>query len=136
MRDFDDDVADFHGKFGHPCPGGVTLPSREVLAFREKLIEEEARELCEALSSRDLGRIAQECVDLLYVVLGTLVVCGLRARPFWNLVHRANMSKEPNPDGGKPLKPAGWRKPDCGKLVGDVVDLDPLATASVRGWNR
>lgn len=137
MRDFDDDVADFHGKFGHPCPttgrGGV-LPERDVLAFRVKLIREECRELCEAIEARDLARIAQEGVDLLYVTLGTFVVCGLRVRPFFNLVHRANMAKVPNPDGGKPLKPEGWVKPDCASLIDNsqVTDLDYPATLRAR----
>lgn len=131
MRDFDDDVADFHEKFGHDCPARPTLPRSDVLEFRIKLIREECEELCEAILARDLGRIANEGVDLLYVVLGTFVVCGLIVRPFWDLVHLANMSKEPNPDGGKPLKPEGWEKPDCGSLIDryQIEDLDfPVTT--------
>jgi len=140
-RDFDDDVADFHGKFGHPCPttgrGGV-LPDRNVLAFRVKLIREECRELCEAIEARDLARIAAEGVDLLYVTLGTFVICGLRVRPFFNLVHRANMAKVPNPSGGKPLKPDGWEKPDTASLIdsSQVVDLDLPATLRARSGDE
>lgn len=138
--ELDDQVADFHGKFTHPAPSAPTLQPRDLFAFRCRLIREEAEELCEALEARDLGRIAAEAVDLLYVTLGTLVICGLRARPFFNLVHRANMLKEPNPAGGKPLKPEGWEKPDCGSLIDNhqVTDLDSPATLRARdreaGW--
>lgn len=131
--EMDDEVAAFHGKFAHPAPSAPTLQSQSTLEFRCKLIREEAEELCDALMARDLPAIAAEAIDLLYVTFGTLVVCGLRARPFWRLVHRANMLKEPNPDGGKPLKPEGWIKPDCGSLIGGFTDLDWPATARAQG---
>lgn len=119
------DVRDFHRKFGHPAPSAPVVPSDDVLDFRVRLIREECEELIEAIEERNLGSIAQEGVDLVYVVLGTFVVCGLRFTPFWRLVQRANMAKIPNPDGGKPLKPEGWIKPDCSTLI-DPWPMDRL----------
>lgn len=121
-RPIDSDVADFHRHFGHPAPALPVMPSKERMAFRVKLIREECDELCAAIEARDLGRVAQESVDLVYVVLGTLIVCGLRLAPFWAAVHKANMEKAPNPAGGKPLKPEGWKKPDCSALIGKWHD--------------
>lgn len=114
----DEDVADFHRKFGHPAPSSPKVPEKSVLDFRINLIREECDELCEAIEAGDLGQIAAEAVDVVYVVLGTLVVCGLRIAPFWAEVQQANMAKVPNPEGGKPLKPDGWRKPDCDRIIG------------------
>lgn len=121
VRPLDEDVKRFHIKFGHPAPANPVLPKRAVMDFRKALIREECEELCAAIDARDLGRIAQEAVDVVYVALGTLVMCGLRLAPFWEVVHRANMAKVSNP-GGKPLKPEGWVKPDCGELVGEFGD--------------
>lgn len=121
----DEQVASFHRKFGHEAPAVPVLPEVRTMEFRIKLIEEETRELVAAIRSRKIGDIIQECVDLVYVVLGTLVVCGVRIKPFFSAVHAANMEKIPNPAGGKPLKPEGWTKPDCAKLIrGPVFDRE------------
>jgi predicted HAD superfamily Cof-like phosphohydrolase len=110
-RPIDEDVADFHRRFGHPAPALPVMPKKAVMDFRIKLIREECDELCAAIESRDLSHVIQEAVDLIYVVLGTLVVCGVRLAPFWATVQSSNMAKVPNPAGGKPLKPEGWVRP-------------------------
>lgn len=125
VRPWDEDVKDFHVKFGHPVAKVPTMPPLDVMEFRVRLIREETDELVEAIDSRDLRRVAQESVDLIYVVLGTMIVCGLRLAPFWDLVQRANMLKIPNPAGGKPLKPDGWVKPDCGSILDSWSDEQP-----------
>lgn len=107
------DVRAFHHKFGHPAPSkpGVGW-TPELAAFRARLIREEARELVEAVEQgRGLAELAGEACDLLYVTIGTMVAAGLPVQPFWDEVQRANMAKEPNPEGGKPLKPQGWKPP-------------------------
>lgn len=113
------DVRAFHKKYGHPAPGTPTMPADDVLQFRIALIREECEELCEAIADRNLSAIASEAVDVLYVVIGTLVVCGLPLMPFWRNVQRANMAKIVNPEGGKPLKPEGWVGPDPRQVLYD-----------------
>jgi len=114
----EDDVRDFHEKFDHPAPDGVMLPhGNNLLEFRIRLIEEEVGELIEAIRERSLASIAGEAVDVVYVVVGTLVALGVPFMPFWKAVHRANMGKEPNPEGGKPIKPEGWCPPRLGRLL-------------------
>lgn len=133
VRPWDDDVEDFQLKFRHYVATSPTLPDREVMALRQRLIHEEFNELYQALESRDLPEIARESVDLVYVVLGTMRSCGLDFTPFWNQIHAANMLKMPNPEkNGKTLKPPGWVKPDPADLIeGEVIDLDPLETQRV-----
>lgn len=112
-----EDVRDFHLKFDHPAPAAPVSDIESqvhpsTLDFRVKLILEECAELCEAIENRDMAAIASESCDVIYVVLGTLVVLGLPFLPFWRDVQRANMAKEVSPTGGKPIKPAGWEKPN------------------------
>jgi predicted HAD superfamily Cof-like phosphohydrolase len=114
------DVRQFHLKFGHPAPVSVIrdlTTKQDMLDFRIKLIREECDELVEALEERDLAKIAAESVDLIYVVVGTLVALGLPLLPFWRDVQRANMQKEKNPNGGKPIKPEGWEGPNPQRIL-------------------
>jgi len=130
VRPWDDDVRDFQTRFGHFVAGVPTLPDRDVLVLRQRLIKEEFQELYRAIDMRDLPEIARECVDLVYVVLGTMNSVGLPFAPFWNQIHAANMLKVRNPEqNGKTLKPEGWIKPNPSVLIhGDIVDRDPSET--------
>jgi predicted HAD superfamily Cof-like phosphohydrolase len=108
-----DDVREFHHRIGDPAPKRVTEPSAEFIQDRKALIMEEARELCEALDSGNIFKIAREAVDLAYVAIGVLVAYNLPFIPVWRAVHKANMAKSPKlPGEGKPRKPEGWVSPD------------------------
>lgn len=115
-------VAEFHRKFGHPAPESQVIPSSEALRFRAKLVEEEAGEAASKLRALARARkperrkelavgVLRELADLLYVTFGGFVIFGRDAGEVFAEVQRANMSKEPNPNGGKPLKPDGWEEP-------------------------
>lgn len=112
-----DDVRRFHEKFGHAAPDRPSAPSPALVAERRERLREETEELVMALESGDLPSILGEVVDVVYVALGTAVACGLRIDRAWEKVHFANLSKYPNPAGGKPLKPEGWVRPDLARLV-------------------
>jgi NTP pyrophosphatase (non-canonical NTP hydrolase) len=115
------DVRAFREKFDQP---NARFPHWPLEAFPEvtleedpiciqmRLFEEEVVELREAVRERNLSAVAGECVDVIYVVLGLMLLLGLPFLPFWNLIHRANMAKIPAPNGGKALKPEGWVKPN------------------------
>ena len=94
-------------KAGQDCPKLPTAPTHEVATLRIKLIQEELDELYNAIG---LGRrfVAQDetehvpfdavetadaITDLLVVVLGTAVACGIDIQPCWDEVHRSNMTK-------------------------------------------
>lgn len=107
------DVRRFHKKFGHPTAKRPTLPSPEWRELRKSLILEEAGELAEALEAGNMMKIARECVDVIYVTVGTLVAYGLPLSICWRVVHNANMRKVPSDLlVSKPLKPVGWIDPD------------------------
>lgn len=114
------DVREFHDKFNLPQQDTPNVPDDAVRDFRVDRIQEEYDELLVALAQSDLPAIAQEGVDLIYVVLGTFAMYGIDPTPVWKAVHGANMAKAQHPDQlGKPLKPEGWRKPDYGKIIDD-----------------
>lgn len=74
-------------------PQRPEVPSTTICRLREALIIEETNELCEALADRNLVEIADGIGDLLYVVLGTAIACGIDIEPIFNEIHRSNMSK-------------------------------------------
>lgn len=122
--DIQEDVRLFHVKFGHRAPtgpvGSVVEVSNDTLEFRISLIQEECRELVEAIRDRNLAKICAEGIDLMYVVVGLFVILGIPFLPFWRDVQRANMTKETNPAGGKPLKPEGWVGPQPKTVLYEV----------------
>ncbi len=116
MHNIQADVEAFHRKFGHPAPAVPTALDAETLAFRQKLIREEAEELCEALATGNPVKIGREMVDLVYVAVGAGVNAGVPFDACWSAVQDANMEKQAPPPGSprgtKPLKPEGWIPPD------------------------
>lgn len=99
--------------------------------MRVKLIQEELKELEEALWDQDLVESYDACLDILYVTLGTLVELGLKGGEGFEEVHASNMSKL-GEDGkpvlsrgedidctplGKVLKGPNYFKPDLAGIV-------------------
>lgn len=134
MTDFSDPfsrmVRDFHVATGSTV--GETPALRDV-DLRMKLILEEAHELEDAswpLTVKDRGHVThvqpdlseaiKELCDLLYVAFGTAVAWGIDILPFFERVHRSNMSKiegmVKRPDG-KVAKGPNYRKPDFTDLL-------------------
>ncbi|HEX5939369.1 MAG TPA: MazG nucleotide pyrophosphohydrolase domain-containing protein [Dehalococcoidia bacterium] len=115
-------VREFHEVFGVAVADRPLQPAPETVALRRSLIEEEKRELFEAMEGDDLAQVAKELADLLYVVYGTAVSYGIETLPVFAEVHRSNMEKAPGgvvkrrPDG-KVLKPEGWQPPDIAAVL-------------------
>lgn len=68
--------------------------------------------------------IAKELADLLYVVYGTAVSCGIDLEPIFREVHRSNMSKV----GGHRRADGKWVKP----LTYSPAVIEPLLAAQQR----
>lgn len=96
-----DKVLEFHTKFGLDAPNKVSYLSPKTAKLRKKLIEEEAKEVRDAIDEGKLTDIAKELADLLYVTYGTAVSMGIDIEWVFNLVHKSNMSKIDK--NGKPL---------------------------------
>jgi len=100
-------VLEFHQQFDIQISRQPTLPNEPTQTLRTRLIQEEFEELQEAMKIKDLPNIAKELADLLYVVYGTAVSCGIDMEPVFQEVHRSNMSKV----GGHKREDGKWVKP-------------------------
>lgn len=79
-------------KAGQECPNKITAPPKDVARLRIDLIQEELDELDDAIGV-DAVETADAIADLLVVVLGTAVACGIEIEPVFNEVMRSNMTK-------------------------------------------
>lgn len=83
------------------------------------LIEEEHKELKQALAEEDNVEIVDALLDILVVTIGALHSFGADAEGGWKEVMRTNFAKIDKETGkvrkredGKVLKPLGWTPPD------------------------
>lgn len=116
-------VKEFHRVFGHPVgenPDWIT-GSRERL--RLDLIDEEVKEVKEAILSRDFVNLAKELADLIYVVNGFAVEAGIDLDAVVAEVHRSNMTKlgaDGKPiyrEDGKVLKGPNYEEADIASIL-------------------
>lgn len=69
------------------------IPNEKIQKLRVRLIEEECDELAVAFIENNIVDTADAIADLLYVVLGAAVACGIDIEPVFTEVHRSNMTK-------------------------------------------
>ena len=100
-------VQEFHKAFDLSMAECPRMPDAKTVALRVRLIQEEFDELQEAMKAEHLPHIAKELADLLYVVYGTAVACGMDMEPVFREVQRSNMSKV----GGSKRDDGKWIKP-------------------------
>jgi len=104
-------VEEFHERFGYPRATTPSLTDR-LAQVRLSLIREETNELSDAWAEGDVVRVADALGDLLYVVYGTAVACGIDLEDVFEEVHRSNMTKTPDPGRAKPTKGPDYQKPN------------------------
>ncbi len=137
-------VSEFHRAFGVPTPDRPTVPSKERVQLRLRLIAEEFCELLVAagcdpdrvdfcngtirLAINNLKTdvamvdVFDATLDLDYVVEGTRLEFGIDGAPGAAEVHRSNMSKllDGKPvmrEDGKILKGPGFSPPDLESVL-------------------
>lgn len=100
MKKFDEpqalnDVAQFHKTFRLPVIHQASIPAKERCELRINLIEEELRELKEAIAANDLVEVADAFCDIQYVLSGAILEFGLgnQFKKLFDEVQRSNMSK-------------------------------------------
>lgn len=151
MNRMQEQVREFHERFGHPISARPGF-SRPFL--RASLIVEEAVEtafamlvhefgadanthlhamLHQALASalRNEAEVARNPLpaavdgmcDLSYVTFGAAIEMGIDLEPFFDEVHRSNMAKVGGAtrEDGKTLKPEGWEPPAIERLLGEAM---------------
>lgn len=117
MDSYMDRVAAFHRGYDHPVGTG-SFDDRELVELRLRLIEEEVRELREALEDprRDDAAVLKELADVQYVLSGFAVAFGLPLPEAFDRVHNSNLTKFVNGviqkrEDGKLLKGPHYRPP-------------------------
>ena len=88
-------VLEFHKKFNIPFSEKLQSIELTLAALRINLIEEEAKEVKDAIYYEGAEQVAKELCDLLYVTYGTIVTFGLQDKieECFDEVHKSNMSK-------------------------------------------
>jgi predicted HAD superfamily Cof-like phosphohydrolase len=122
-------VLEFHKAFDLYYTTSPSIPDSKQKHLRVSLIQEELDELQDALINEDIISVADAIADLLYVVYGAALACGLDMEPIFNEVHRSNMAKVGGVirEDGKLMKPDTWTPPNL-KIVMYDEDGTPI------GW--
>ena len=88
------------------------------------LIEEEVKELDEAVDADDKVEQLDALVDILVVTMGAIRAAGWDGEGAWEEVMRTNFAKiDPDTgkvrkrEDGKVLKPEGWKAPDLARFI-------------------
>ena len=111
-------------KFMRACDQVVDNWSVDQFNLYIKLIEEEKKELDEAIAKCDSVEIVDALTDILVVTIGALHSMGADAEGAWKEVMRTNFAKIDKETGkvrkredGKVLKPVGWTPPELNKFL-------------------
>ena len=125
-------VKEFMLAMGQPTPENFSLQNFPF-DLRAKLILEEANEFNDACKNKDAIEIIDAICDLLYVTYGAAIALGIDIDPFFEEVHRSNMSKlDPvtklpiRREDGKILKPDSYSPPD----IMSILKSNELTNAS------
>lgn len=114
-----DMVGEFHAMAGVPESAKPDIGSHRTL--RLTLIDEELRELADALNEDDIVGVADALGDLLYVVIGAARQWGIPLERVVAEIHRSNMTKtagEQRADG-KVLKGPNYSPPDLSFVIAE-----------------
>nr|MBI3612264.1 hypothetical protein [Nitrospirota bacterium] len=135
MTDAQRMVEEFHRRFEIVIGTAPVLPDEATRSLRLRLIQEEFDELREALGRPDVAALAKELADLLYVVYGTAVSCGIDMEPVFREVHRSNMSKVGGHKraDGKWVKPPGYSPADLRPIL---AAQEPAGRPTQRGARK
>lgn len=111
-------------KFMTACDQSVTGWNVEQFNMYVKLIDEERKELQEAIDACDNKEILDALTDILVVTVGAIHSAGMNGEGAWNEVMRTNFAKIDEATGkvtkredGKVLKPVGWMPPELGQYL-------------------
>ena len=88
-------VGQFHKTFKHPIETEPIIPAKVRCELRVSLIQEELKELQEAIENNDLIEVADALCDIQYVLSGAILEFGMGAKfkVLFDEVQRSNMSK-------------------------------------------
>jgi len=109
--------------FGQEVKDKPSFSTEKINNLRVSLIEEELKELKDAMERNDLLEVADALTDILYVTYGAGHAFGIDLDKCFNEVQNSNMSKlgdDSKPiynDNGKVMKGPKYFKPDLKKII-------------------
>jgi predicted HAD superfamily Cof-like phosphohydrolase len=111
-------------KFMRACDQTTDVWNQEQFALYVNLIEEEFKELKEAIEANDRVEILDALEDIMVVTAGAMHSAGMDGEGGWKEVMRTNFAKIDKETGkvrkredGKVLKPIGWTPPELAPFV-------------------
>jgi predicted HAD superfamily Cof-like phosphohydrolase len=111
-------------KFMRACDQVVDKLDQNQYNMYLNLIEEEHKELKEALDAKDPVEQLDALIDILVVTIGAIHSAGFDAEGAWKEVMRTNFAKIDKVTGkvrkredGKVLKPLGWTAPELSPFL-------------------
>ena len=111
-------------KFMRACDQTVDSFNELQFDLYVSLIDEEIRELYEAITAHDKVETLDALIDILVVTVGAIHSMGADAEGAWKEVMRTNFAKIDKETGkvrkredGKVLKPLGWTAPELAPFV-------------------
>ncbi len=114
-------------KFMKACDQTVEGFNQEQFKLYINLIEEEFKELKEAINNNDMLETLDALEDMLVVTIGAIHSAGMDGEGGWKEVMRTNFAKIDKETGkvrkredGKVLKPQGWTPPELAPYVKKV----------------
>ncbi len=110
------DVRDFHMKFGLPQHLRFEDAPKDLVKFREKFLEEESREIANAVHEVNNAELLDGLIDLAYVAIGTLYVLGYRE---FEVIKKT--SYVPNLYGLCHVKADGFLNPASGEIIAAIA---------------
>lgn len=122
-----DRVREFHETFGVPVLASPRIPLDRV-ELRLNILDEERRELGEAIEASDIVEVADALTDMAYLIYGTALEFGIDLNACFAEVHRSNMSKlgeDGKPiyrEDGKVLKGEAYSPPDLRAALAPLPD--------------
>ena len=113
----------FMQTFGQEVKNKPEYPNEKIVKLRYDLIDEELKELKEAIEKKSIKDVADALTDILYVTYGAGHAFGIDLDKCFTEVKNSNMSKL-GKDGkpiyneqGKVMKGPNFFEPDLGKLL-------------------
>ena len=106
-------------KFMKACDQSVEGFNQDQFNLYVNLIEEESKELADAITAHDEVETLDALIDILVVTIGAIHSMGADAEGAWKEVMKTNFAKIDRETGkvrkredGKVLKPIGWVPPE------------------------
>jgi len=111
-------------KFMRACDQTVEGFNQEQFKLYVNLIDEEFKELKEAINNNDITETLDALEDILVVTIGAIHSAGMDGEGAWKEVMKTNFAKIDSETGkvrkrddGKVLKPIGWMPPELAPFV-------------------